>query len=498
LDGEIYDFATPVTKNINLTSDGTFTEIAKPIYYTVTFDYANGDKETSETVLEGSILTQPGDPEKVGSGYEYEFIGWYNGETKWNFADPVEETLRLTAKYRTTKILTLSDLSNASTNGEDFKCGEVSMTNAVPLKGSYNGYATYPNFKMSYDFQFSGVSAFSTYTIKMLSPNAQGNEFYLGWHVYFYRGATTTFYVELLKYDTAVDNPEAEGYNAGRKAIGAFVGESILANDTNYSAIIGYKVIDEVSGLVELYCKIDGTEYTLQYELGAEYFETAADSNYFLFSAEGQNGADINLKFGDVGVIGKARQEVTLMNGDVTVATANTYQIILPALDDVVNENGLDAVFLGWTTNATTIPDLYAAGYTLTLEAETTLYAVWIQFEMQYGAAVRAAIDSGIRFKVDINSEQYTSTYASWIADIGTIVVPTNYLNSVSFLHSSFTSSYYTAWRAYKAGGFDRQGKRPQKLARVFWHYRCDFGNLVCKHSALEAVYDRRFIVRRR
>ena len=153
---------------------------------------------------------------------------------------------------------------------------------------------------------------------------------------------------------------------------------------------------------------------------------------------------DINLKFGDVGAIGKARQEVTLMNGDVTVATANTYQIILPALDDVVNENGLDTLFLGWTTNATTLPDLYAAGYTLTLEAETTLYAGWIQFEMQYGAAVRAAIDSGIRFKVDINSEQYTSTYASWIADIGTIVVPTNYLNGVSFLHSSFTSSYYT------------------------------------------------------
>ncbi len=87
-----YDFAQPVTGDLTL-----FAKWTKKTY-TVTFDPDNGEAVTQETVAHGDPLAQPEDPAKPG----YTFLGWYNGESAYDFSAPVTGTLALKAKWQAT------------------------------------------------------------------------------------------------------------------------------------------------------------------------------------------------------------------------------------------------------------------------------------------------------------------------------------------------------------------------------------------------------------
>ena len=63
--------------------------------YTVTFQ-SEGGSEVASQIRANTPADRPADPTKEG----YTFIGWYNGEEKWNFADAVTEALTLTAKWQ--------------------------------------------------------------------------------------------------------------------------------------------------------------------------------------------------------------------------------------------------------------------------------------------------------------------------------------------------------------------------------------------------------------
>lgn len=62
----------------------------------VTFDFGNGSEAYSFVAEEGSKITEPETPQNRG----LEFIGWYNGKTKWDFEkDTVSGDITLTAKW---------------------------------------------------------------------------------------------------------------------------------------------------------------------------------------------------------------------------------------------------------------------------------------------------------------------------------------------------------------------------------------------------------------
>ena len=63
--------------------------------YTVTFQ-SEGGSEVASQIRANTPAARPADPTKEG----HTFIGWYNGEEKWNFADAVTEALTLTAKWQ--------------------------------------------------------------------------------------------------------------------------------------------------------------------------------------------------------------------------------------------------------------------------------------------------------------------------------------------------------------------------------------------------------------
>lgn len=63
--------------------------------YTVTFQ-SEGGGEVASQIRANTPADRPADPTKEG----YTFIGWYNGESEWDFADAVTEALTLTAKWQ--------------------------------------------------------------------------------------------------------------------------------------------------------------------------------------------------------------------------------------------------------------------------------------------------------------------------------------------------------------------------------------------------------------
>ena len=62
---------------------------------TVTFQ-SEGGSEVASQIRANTPADQPADPTKEG----YTFIGWYNGESEWDFETPVTTDLTLTAKWQ--------------------------------------------------------------------------------------------------------------------------------------------------------------------------------------------------------------------------------------------------------------------------------------------------------------------------------------------------------------------------------------------------------------
>ena len=62
---------------------------------TVTFQ-SEGGSEVASQIRANTPAARPADPTKEG----YTFIGWYNGESEWNFETPVTADLTLTAKWQ--------------------------------------------------------------------------------------------------------------------------------------------------------------------------------------------------------------------------------------------------------------------------------------------------------------------------------------------------------------------------------------------------------------
>ena len=66
------------------------------ISYIITFDSAGGTAVPSQEIAKGESVQEPAAPSRDG----YTFLGWYAGETLYDFAAPVSQGLVLTAKWQ--------------------------------------------------------------------------------------------------------------------------------------------------------------------------------------------------------------------------------------------------------------------------------------------------------------------------------------------------------------------------------------------------------------
>ena len=78
-------------------NQGDNSEGEKVQTFTVTFVSNGGTEIAPQQIKQGEKAVKPIDPEKTN----YVFVGWYNGETEWNFETmKVNGSVTLTAKWR--------------------------------------------------------------------------------------------------------------------------------------------------------------------------------------------------------------------------------------------------------------------------------------------------------------------------------------------------------------------------------------------------------------
>ncbi|MCQ2564309.1 MAG: InlB B-repeat-containing protein [Clostridia bacterium] len=120
-------FLIPVTQNVELTANWKINT------FTVTFKYDNGLEDREMTYNYGSLLTEPQQPEKEN----YVFLGWFNGETKWDFEnDTITSNLELVAHWQRSRLAVTFDPNN----GESRKIKEVAY-------GTKLGDSPFPSLK---------------------------------------------------------------------------------------------------------------------------------------------------------------------------------------------------------------------------------------------------------------------------------------------------------------------------------------------------------------
>ncbi len=86
-----------------VSSDITLVAKWSPEVYTVTFVSEVGEKAEKQTITYDPVNGKAVEPNikkfVKTSAYEYEFIGWYLGETEWSFDNIVEKNIKLVARW---------------------------------------------------------------------------------------------------------------------------------------------------------------------------------------------------------------------------------------------------------------------------------------------------------------------------------------------------------------------------------------------------------------
>ena len=107
-DGVEYNNDNPITSDITL--EASWTEIPNPIKtYQVTFDFGS-DKKTMSVKEGEKVLIPKEKPTKE----KYKFLGWYVGDTLYDFDTPIDKDLVITAKFEKNRITIDYDLDGGT------------------------------------------------------------------------------------------------------------------------------------------------------------------------------------------------------------------------------------------------------------------------------------------------------------------------------------------------------------------------------------------------
>lgn len=126
LDGEKYDFSSPVNGNITLTAKWTK-------LFTVTFDSAGGSSVKSQTVREGERAVAPQQPTYGINVFE----GWYLGNTLYNFSTPVTANITLVAHWTEKVTITFDAEEGSAVPQQTIEKGQSAQLPEQPDRSGY-------------------------------------------------------------------------------------------------------------------------------------------------------------------------------------------------------------------------------------------------------------------------------------------------------------------------------------------------------------------------
>jgi len=102
--------------------------------YSVTFDSNGGSAVTAQNVAHGGTATKPADPTRSG----YEFDGWFNGETEWNFSTAITAAITLKAKWTAVHIVTFDSDGGSTVPTQTIRnCNTATKPATDPTKNGF-------------------------------------------------------------------------------------------------------------------------------------------------------------------------------------------------------------------------------------------------------------------------------------------------------------------------------------------------------------------------
>ena len=107
-DGLKYDTKSPINDDLTLTMAWT-EEPTLPNNHTVIFNF--GDYVKKMIVKDGETATKP---KEVPKKEKHKFLGWYDGDTLYDFSTPVTKDIAITAKFEKNRIIINYDLNGGT------------------------------------------------------------------------------------------------------------------------------------------------------------------------------------------------------------------------------------------------------------------------------------------------------------------------------------------------------------------------------------------------
>jgi len=151
LNGEPFDFATPITNDMTLVAVYEKIEEEKPkVEYTVKFDVDGGTEVSEQKVKEGEKVVKPEDPTKEGVVFD----GWTLDGKLYNFEEAVNGniTLKATWKKAETVTVTFDTDGGSKISNQIIEKGKAAKKPSDPTKTGYKFKEWTLNGK-AYDFK---------------------------------------------------------------------------------------------------------------------------------------------------------------------------------------------------------------------------------------------------------------------------------------------------------------------------------------------------------
>ncbi len=161
LNGEMYEFNTPVRHPITLVAKWEKVEDTNPDdpknKYQVNFDSNGGSYVGPQDIIEGDTAKRPTDPTKKC----YEFLGWYLNGVKYDFNKPVSGNITLVARWvddgtcRSDYNVRYDSNGGSYVESERVPEGELATRPKDPTKKCYRFDGWYTNSSLTKEYNFN-------------------------------------------------------------------------------------------------------------------------------------------------------------------------------------------------------------------------------------------------------------------------------------------------------------------------------------------------------
>jgi len=280
-----WNFVAVITAPITLKAQWT-------AVHAVTFDSEGVSAVTVQNIRDGGTATQPEDPTRDG----YEFDGWFNGDTEWNFATAITAPITLTAKWTKLHTVTFDSDGGSAVTVQTIRNGNTVTKPADPTKAWV-----------------------ATAGLYLGTPPSTGNYTFNGWYndeaLWDFDNDAVTENITLKAQWTAdFSLTRIESVPANDVAAAFTYANANSTGVEEYALLLDANVMATTQSLNSANVKLTIIG------IGAERFITVTSSNGRLFSIDGNN---VNLTLGRnitlMGKSGNSTHFIHVQRGNITM-----------------------------------------------------------------------------------------------------------------------------------------------------------------------------------